>query len=75
MTYTVGEGDRQRGVDLGTWWMVDVFALCSDTKWKFIFFGGGYINQLLLFICILTFSGINNFTLVSKSDMTCPMGL
>ena len=56
----------------GRWWTC---ALCSDAKWKFIFFGGGYINQLLLFICILVFSGINNFTLGNKSDMTCPMGL
>ena len=39
------------------------------------FFWGDYINQFLLFICILVFSGINNFTLVNKSDMTCPMGL
>ena len=58
-----------------TWWMVDLCALCSDAKWIFIFFVGGYINQLLLFICILVFFGINNFTLVNKSDMTCPMGL
>ena len=55
--------------------MVDLCALCSDAKWKFIFLGGGYINQLLLFICRLVFSGINNSTLVNKSDMTCPMGL
>ena len=42
--------------------MVDLGGLCSDTKWKFIFFLGGYVNQLLLFICKLVFSGINNFT-------------
>ena len=39
MVYTVGS-------ERGGWWTC---ALCSDAKLKFIFFGGGYINQLLLF--------------------------
>ena len=39
--------------------------------------GGGYVNHphVKLFICILVFSVINNFTLGNKSDMTCPTPL
>ena len=38
------------------------------------FFLGWLYKQLLLFICILVFSGINNFTLGNKSDMTVLWG-
>ena len=44
-------------------------------KWTFIFFWAGYINQSLFVISRFVLSGINNFTLVNESDMTCFMGL
>ena len=66
-------GSVARTVERGGWWLCVHSALTLNRN--SYFFEGGYINQLILFICRLVFCRINNFTLVNKFDMTCPMGL